>query len=517
MEKHLRPSAVFWLEGPHRERIEALREYAIGKAPLPDVRQKAIESLRICDFTITPNGAATVLEALNVLKPHEPLALLRSGLSVEFGSEIEAASQDICARPPPDPDESCRQDFTHMQVLTVDDSSTTEVDDGLSLERLPGGRLKIWIHVADPTRWLTPEDVLDLEARSRGVTMYFPTSKVTLFPLRLAEDQFSLCAGEVRCALSFGAVLEQDGGLSEVFINPSKVRVSRRLSFEEADSIVEGSKPIEDGCGQDLVALHDLAKTRKQWRNAQGAISVDLPDYDLYVEDDSVQDPNVSIVPRDKLSPSRFMVEEMMILAGEMAARTGATSGVPLPYRSQAKPVMPELKAVPAGLCREAAIRSRLTRGLVSASQVSRHASLGLEAYVQITSPIRRYVDLVAHYQLKAHLRGAQAPFTAAELDDLLTSVSEASRVRKRVSDDVANYWLAEYFRQHRDSRTWPALMLQWIKSDRGLASVLIEELGLEAQVRINRPAVPGSRLELVVAGVDVKSGMVRFEVVAKK
>ena len=127
-----------------------------------------------------------------------------------------------------------------------------------------------------------------------------------------------------------------------------------------------------------------------------------------------------------------------------------------------------------------------------------------------------RYGDLLAHFQMKAHLRGEKLPYEATELDSCLASVAAVSRARNKASEDATNYWIAEYFRQKKDVRTWSALMLFWVKMEKGLASVLLEELGLETQMRINRPIVRGNRLQVRVAGVDVKSGMFRLEEVTK-
>ena len=88
---------------------------------------------------------------------------------------MQAAAQALLAAPPPDPDAGHRADMTHQRVVAIDNASTTEVDDGLSVEFLPDGTPRIWVHVADPTRWVRPGEPLDLEARRRGSTMYLPT------------------------------------------------------------------------------------------------------------------------------------------------------------------------------------------------------------------------------------------------------------------------------------------------------------------------------------------------------
>ena len=86
----------------------------------------------------------------------------------------------MVASPPPDPDAHIRVDLTHHSIVTIDDASTTEVDDGLSVEELPGGRRRLWVHVADPSRWLQPGSDLDLEARRRASTLYLPVGGPSL-------------------------------------------------------------------------------------------------------------------------------------------------------------------------------------------------------------------------------------------------------------------------------------------------------------------------------------------------
>ncbi len=88
---------------------------------------------------------------------------------------LQAAGQSIVACPPPDPESDIRVDLTHHTIVTIDDASTTEVDDGLSVETLPDGRRRLWVHVADPSRWVQPGSRLDLEARRRASTMYLPS------------------------------------------------------------------------------------------------------------------------------------------------------------------------------------------------------------------------------------------------------------------------------------------------------------------------------------------------------
>ena len=88
---------------------------------------------------------------------------------------LQERAAQLLTDPPTDPDASIRQDLTHHEVLTIDDASTRDIDDGLAVEVLPDGRHKLWVHIADPTRWVMPGDSLDVEARHRAKTMYLPT------------------------------------------------------------------------------------------------------------------------------------------------------------------------------------------------------------------------------------------------------------------------------------------------------------------------------------------------------
>ena len=191
-------------------------------------------------------------------------------------------------------------------------------------------------------------------------------------------------------------------------------------------------------------------------------------------------------------------------------------------------PKSSELHKIPKGPCQQVLIRSRMTRGTTSSSQPQPHASLGtphfrftpfavtscspgVSAYVQITSPIRRYSDFLAHIQVKAHLREAPLPLNAVDLDSLIAMTSRIARRRSKAAEESVNYWMAEYFRRHQDT-IYDATFLAWQRQSQGIGAVLIDDLGLERPLRLDKAVKPGEKLRLKVAGVDVKNGAVRFE-----
>ena len=404
--------------------------------------------------------------------------------------------------PPPDPD-SDRLDLTHLKVYTIDDQSTSEIDDGLSWELLPDGQQRLWVHIADPTRWLVPGDELDLEARRRGSTVYLPTGMISMFPSVLATGPMSLVQGQFCCALSFGVVLDRDGAVEEYSIHTSLIKPTYRLTYEDVDEMLELGVQAEPEI--DAIAL--LARRRQTWRHSQGAISIHLPESAIKVQDDEI-----TIAVLDD-SPARQLVAEMMILAGEVAGRYGQAHNIVLPFRGQPQPELPsneELVQLPAGPVRSCAMRRCMPKSEMSITPI-RHAGLGLQIYTQATSPIRRYSDLLTHFQLKAHLRGEAPPFSSEDLKEVMMSVTTATQEVTLVERQTNRYWSLEYLRRHAD-QVWQTLVLMWLREDSRLALILIEDLGLQLPMPFKRSVELGEQVLIRVAHVDPRQDVIQFQ-----
>jgi len=505
------------LAGPLGELLAALQAYALNRET-DQQREEAIQALAAIGYYANPNLAASALMDVGVMGRYQSLALMRSDISQEFPVDCLALAEQIDAHPPPDLDAARRVDLRHKKVVTIDDVSTTEIDDGVSIEWLEDGRARLWVHIADPSRFVSPGSPLDNEASRRVSTLYLPTGKISMFPSILAEGCFSLRMGEDACAMSVSAVLEADGSLSDCQIVPSTINASYRLSYTEVDELLS---LVTDEEEPELFGLYEAAQRRAAYRERCGATSIDMPKsrIDVTVQD-AEQPPEIKVEPEDQyVSPANMLVSEMMIMAGEVVATFCADNKIPVPFRGQAEPVLPddaELRALPAGPCRAVAIRRCMMRSTTTTGAPGRHSGLGLNGYVQFTSPIRRYGDLLAHHQVKAFLRGEACPYSAKDLSSAMDRVMAHQQDLNRLERDVRNYWLAEYFLQRKDSATWPALFLSWMRQESGLASLLIEQLGLEIVHRVDRPAAPGDVLQLKCTQVDRLSGVYRLEEVPK-
>ena len=490
-------------ESPPWEESDRLRFEELEKFVLDSERshRQAQEFLASLDRPQTPEAALELLVALGWWTEHENLALRRSGYPRSYPQKVLDLAHHYLTAPPPDPDPD-RLDLTHLKVYTIDDESTEEIDDGLSVEYGDDGTVRLWIHIADPTRLITLGDALDLEARRRSTSLYLPTGTISMFPRSLATGPMSLIQGQLCPALSFSVVLDPSGAPADYSIHATRIKPTYRLTYEDVDEMLQLGLLTEP----ELSSLAAAAAQRRQWRDRQGSIEIRMPEASIKVKDDEI-----AIELLDD-SPARHLVAEMMILAGEVAGRFARDHGLPLPFRGQPQPELPpeeELIVLPAGPVRFCALRRCMPRsemGVVPA----RHAGLGLELYTQVTSPIRRYTDLLAHFQLKAFLRGDPLPLTAEQLQEILYNVATSAYEATLVERQTNRYWSLEYLRRHPE-RVWPAMVLRWLRPDDNLALVLLEDLGVELPHRFNRQVNLGDRLDLQVSSADPCQDLVRF------
>ncbi len=499
LQQALAGNKVEWSESD-RTRLEAIEKFVLQ--PENNSRQGS-EILELLGKQQTPEAAFELLVDLGLWSKHENLFLRRSSYPVNFPKKVIEVAHSCLESPPRDPDHN-RLDLTHLKVYTIDDESTQEIDDGLSIEYLGAGETpKIWIHIADPTRLFSPGDELDLEARKRSTTLYLPTGMVSMFPLELAAGPMSLIQGKICAALSFCVTLNEDGSVNNYSIHPSWIKPTYRLTYEDVSEMLQWGIASEP-------EINDLAKCaqqRRQWRKSQGSITIQMPE--SYIK---VKNNDEIVIELLEDTASRQLVAEMMILAGEIGAHYGQTNGIPLPFRSQIQPDLPpdqELLLLPAGPVRFCAVRRCMPRSEMSINP-ARHASLGLNGYSQVTSPIRRYTDLLAHFQIKAHLRGDKLPFSGEEMQELLYSIGSSAYEATLVERQTNRYWALEFLRRNAE-QVWPALVLRWLREDENLALILLEDLGLELPHRFERAVSLGHRIELQVSRADPQRDEIRF------
>jgi exoribonuclease-2 len=388
-----------------------------------------------------------------------------------------------------------RLDLTHLPAFAIDDPGNRDPDDAISLD---GER--IWVHVADAAGLVPPDSPADLEARNRAATLYLPEGPVPMLPPQIIP-QLGLGLTEVSPALSFGLTLTAQGNLAEIEIHPSLVRV-QRLTYEQAQLRIEESPFLQ---------LYPLAMRYQARRRAAGALFIHLPEIKIHVVDGLVD-----IYPIRSL-PIRECVQEAMLMAGEAAARYAQAHRLPIPYVSQDAPLPP-----PAGerrppqnmdsthqlsLSEMYALR-RLQRPGRAGIQPALHAGLGLEAYARATSPLRRYLDIVTHQQLRLHLAG-KSPLNDQQIlervgvsEALLGSLNQAETLSER-------HWTLVYLLQHPGWQGEGVLVEK--KGLRG--KFILPELALDIQHHLRQDLPLDSRLALTFKDANLPELEAYFQI----
>ena len=438
-----------------------------------------------------------------LLDPDEPLGLRGSVWSRSFPTDlVEEANRLVALSNEQLPGDEQRIDLTHLATYSLDDAGTREIDDALSLERRDGVDW-IWIHIADPSRLIGIDSPLDQEARRRATSLYLAEGVMPMLPLELAAGPLSLRAGQRCAALSVAVRLDDDGAVAEQRIARSWIRPRYGLTYTDGDELIELAPPGDE-------ALSDLSRLliqRMRWRRSNGAVMFDRPEGRFRRSDGAL---TLQVIDP---SPSRLMVSEAMLLMGAVVASFGQEHNLPLPYRSQPAAELPssdELDRIPEGPARDAAIKRCLSRG-IQGTRPMPHFSLGLAAYVQATSPIRRYADLVAHRQILAQL-SAVPPMSEERLGELIDDLDDPLRQSIQISREDQRHWQQVWFAE-RQSTVWSAEFLRWLRPQDRLALVHVSDLAMDLVgcVAATDPA-PGDTLDLRVGRADPVRGELQLQ-----
>jgi exoribonuclease-2 len=482
------------LSPEQQRRLEVLKQLAAGALELEQLDPALRQSLTALHLGHDRGDLRHLLVDLGQWDRHHLVSMGGTTWSLGFSAELEAEAKRLVALNSQElPGDADRLDLTCQRCVTIDDDDTRDIDDGLALERRPDGSLLLWIHVADPGRLVEPESLLDLEARRRGSSLYLASGNLPMFPLELTTGPFSLRAGVRSAAWSTWVDLDAEGDIADYGIVRSWVKPTFRLSYSDADDLIDLAPPEEP----DLADLDQLLNRRREWRVGRGALLMDLPEGRIRSRDGE------PVLEVSEPSPSRAMVAEAMILAGAIAARFAVAHNLALPFRSQLPAELPpqaELEQLPDGAVRFAAIKRCLGRGLMG-TRAAPHFSLGLPAYAQATSPIRRYGDLVVQRQIQAQLSGG-TPLSEDGLQELLNSFDGAVCDGIGISREDQRHWQQVWFEAHKSGQ-WHAEFLRWLRPQDRLGLVRIDELAMDLAADCPQNAQPGEALLLRVQQVD--------------
>lgn len=379
-----------------------------------------------------------------------------------------------------------------VNAFSIDDITTTEIDDAFSVTNMPDGQIRIGVHIAAPGLGIRPGDHLDEIARKRLSTVYMPGDKITMLPDELVS-RFTLSAGENRPALSLYAIVDpQDWSVVRTETRAEMISVSENLRHNDLDHLIteesldknEGEYPHKEDIGVLWHCARVFEKKRMDKRESFGLRpeQTNRVDFNFYVSDDGI----VTIERRKRTAPLDRIVAEFMIFANSTWGKLLHEHGIPGIYRSQG-----------------AGGGSWMNRMQVKmVTHAAPHQGLGVDQYAWSTSPLRRYTDLVNQWQILACIDyGVAAPLSApfkpkdASLFAIVSAFDSAYSAYGEFQSKMERYWCLRWLTQNHVRQTE--------------AVVIRDEMIRLVDIPLTIP-MPG--MPLLARGTQVKIDLIRWD-----
>lgn len=405
---------------------------------------------------------------------------------------------------PTDPLESIRHDFGQLPVYTIDDDGAHELDDGISVERDMADPSNLWvhIHVADPTAILPPTHSLARHARDTVHTLYFHHSSQPMLPESFVNGKLSLGHGanngQAENVLSFSAKVDPSGDIVDYRVRASIVRNVRTLRYDDVDTAMSFHSPeltfpfgrptlssptpltLSLADVENLRLLDQFSKRMATRRLGMSTFFYNVERPELSVSPKPLPIgmvnlmqpglflgyPQISYAVRNAyLSGSRQIVAEAAQVANRVASRFGRDYAIPLIRRALAAPAKDEVLAD--------LLRLRDNNGWVDFFEVRRkeiqqsssrytlepaeHWAVGVEegeGYTRATSPLRRYGDLVTHWQIKHALLHNKPLFSSRELQSTFDYIGAREQRWKWIEQSHQKWWALAFVKRWLESST---------------------------------------------------------------
>lgn len=315
-----------------------------------------------------------------------------------------------------------------IEGFTIDMPHSKDLDDGISLKRL-GQNFIVQVSIADVAELIPIGSLVYHEAKRRVHTLYLAAFNIPMIPTSLSEHKLSLLENQLRPSITFEVEINPGGQIVSVNIKHTCFKNIRRYSFFEIDQIV--SQKVEDEHYDNIATLFGIANTLHALRRQKGALAI----YDIKKKIFTNEEGQVQKLPEEKANRGYILIQELMILANKAVAIYLSEQDVPILYRNhtirQNAPgrdeILAQVNSLLAGFGQVNMHNSRTALWFNRADygpELKGHFGLNELAYTHLTSPIRRFPDMVNHYQIKAHITSSYLPFTKQQLYELALGIN---------------------------------------------------------------------------------------------
>lgn len=401
----------------------------------------------------------------------------RNPYPFRWGLSVQSAKEGL--KSPPDEERL----IVPGVAYAIDNKWSKDPDDAIAFDGT-----YLWVHIADPASTVMPESSIDRAARDRGATLYIPEGASRMLAEESLSD-YALGLKRESLALSFRLLLEDNCSIKECKVFKTKVNVEC-ITYEDADQKKDSPE---------LKPLFEIARKNIIRRNSQGAVNINLPEVHITVDPDTKK---VSICKITEYE-SADVVREMMLLAGEGAAHFAFENNIAFPYVSQEAPDIPQ--TLPPGLAGEFKTVKSMHRRSVGVTPAA-HAGIGIGMYSQVTSPLRRYSDLIAHQQLRAFLDGRELIDKNTMLERI-SAGDEAAIACKKVERKSNMHWTLVYLLQNPD---WTGEAV-FVEQKGNLCVFMIPSLAQQTTLVPSKPLNLNDTITVKASNIDISSQNVVF------
>lgn len=426
-------------------------------------------------FNLTSEFPQTVLDAAN---------------TIDFSGRLEAQTD--------------YEDATDLPLITIDGASTKDMDDAFCVAD-DDQHWALSVAIADPTLYVDAGSVIDREALARNCSRYLPGETIHMLPPIIAEEQCSLRAGVTRPALIVRTRIHKTTGeSSETQFSFGRIKSRAKLAYRDVSAFLNGEEGTVDSesVQQQLTGLNGLTETLNRYREQQCVVMPDRPDFRLRLNERG----HIETIEEDPRNRANLMVEEIMLLTNRLAAEhlKAHKTGLFLCHDGfrpdQNENVTELLNAVlndvpetvvdfetMLPILQQAQTHQDLPLAKLLAKSYQRaelspearpHWGLGFTAYTTVTSPIRKYLDLLMHRQLKAIWRGQPVSDPA---DDVLEQM-QTDQGLARAPSNYTELWLKTLYLKPMEGRTMTGVIQHITRNG---FSVQLDGLGTSGFVNV--------------------------------
>lgn len=356
-----------------------------------------------------------------------------------FAAETEALCRAVTAGENMPPAEN-------TSFISIDSATTRDIDDAFRISSAADGGWDVEVALACPAYFWNFEGSLSRAVFNRATSIYLPEGNCHMMPTSLSEGAFSLFEGESRPALIIGTHVDPSGTLSEGSFRIATVRVEKNLSYPDCEAALTGAENAASPYVESLRLACAMSEKRLSYRVEHGSVIIERPELDFELEGEGA-DVVVKIKDIPATPKSQLLVAELMIMANAVLADWAVKRDVPLLFRTQDVAVPKEY----AGVWKSAPDIAHVVRILVAASLdvfPRPHAGMGLLAYSPVTSPLRRFSDLINEAQLISMLTRGTPRWSREELSSMLMHLSIRIEAASQVQRFRPRYWKYLYIQQ---------------------------------------------------------------------